>query len=120
MPSSPASAPITDGARLYRRLLGHVWPYKWVFALAILGMLTAAAGDGIIVAMLKPIIDQGFVDRDAAFIKWVPLFLLALGLVRAVGNFIDTYCMSWVARRVIQDLRQEMFERLLRAPTTPV
>ncbi|CAJ2376613.1 MAG: lipid A export permease/ATP-binding protein MsbA [Gammaproteobacteria bacterium] len=116
MPSSPASAPITDGARLYRRLLGHVWPYKWVFALAILGMLTAAAGDGIIVAMLKPIIDQGFVDRDAAFIKWVPLFLLALGLARAVGNFIDTYCMSWVARRVIQDLRQAMFERLLRAP----
>ena len=116
VPSSPAPAPITDGARLYRRLLGHVWPYKWVFALAILGMLTAAAGDGIIVAMLKPIIDQGFVDRDAAFIKWVPLFLLALGLARAVGNFIDTYCMSWVARRVIQDLRQAMFERLLRAP----
>jgi len=113
----PASAaPVLDGARLYRRLLGHVLPHKWVFAAALAGMLVAAAGDGVIVAMLKPIIDQGFVNRNTAFIQWVPLFLLALGLARAVGAFIDSYCMTWVARRMIQDLRQAMFERLLRAP----
>lgn len=117
-PASVSATPAIDGVRLYRRLLAYVLPYKWIFALALLGMLTAAAGDGIVVAMLKPVIDQGFVDRDTTFIKWVPLFLLLLGAARAAGNFVDNYCMSWVARRVIQDLRQAMFEQLLRAPAS--
>ncbi|MGI9311660.1 MAG: lipid A export permease/ATP-binding protein MsbA [bacterium] len=109
------SAPVDD-FRLYRRLLAYVLPYKWVFLAAIGGMLLVSAGDASIAVMLRPIIDQGFVDRDADFIKWVPLVLVALGLARALGNFVDSYCMDWVARRVIQDLRQLMFERLLRAP----
>ena len=84
---------------------------------ALVGMLLVASGDAAIVAMLKPIIDRGFVSRDLAFRQWVPIFLLGLALLRALGNFIDSYCMSWVSRRVIQDLRQLMFERLLHAPT---
>ena len=110
------SPPAVDDFRLYRRLLTHVLPYKWVFLLAIAGMLLVSAGDASIVMMLQPIIDDGFVNRDAAFIQWVPLVLVVLGLARAAGTFIDSYCMSWVARRVIQDLRQSMFEQLSRAP----
>ena len=110
------SPPSTSDFRLYRRLLGHVLPYKWGFLCAIIGMLLVSAGDASIVVMLKPIIDEGFVNRDTVFIQWVPLVLVALGLMRAAGTFIDGYCMSWVARRVIQDLRQAMFERLIRAP----
>ncbi len=112
----PIPAPPADSVRLYRRLLKHVWPYKWVFVAALAGMVVVAAGDAAMVAMLKPIIDQGFVDRDAVFIQWVPWGLLGLATVRGVGAFIDNYCMTWVARHVIQDLRQLMFKRLLRAP----
>ncbi len=113
MSDSPAAV---DDFRLYRRLLVHVLPYKWGFLLAIAGMLLVSAGDASIAVMLKPIIDDGFVNRDTSFIQWVPLVLVALGLARAVGTFTDGYCMSWVARRVIQDLRQLMFERLIHAP----
>lgn len=103
--------------QLYRRLLSYVFPYKWAFVAALVGMVLVAAGDASIVAMLKPIIDKGFVHRDTSFIQWVPIFLLLLGLVRAVGTFVDGYCMDWVARHVIQDLRQLMFERLIHVPT---
>ena len=102
--------------QLYCRLLTYVLPYKWVFIFALVGMLLSAAGDAAVVAMLKPIIDQGFVNRDTSFIQWVPIFLLGLALLRALGTFIDSYCMNWVSRRVIQDLRQLMFERLIHAP----
>lgn len=107
---------VASDLRLYRRLLSHVLPYKWVFVFAMAGMLLVAMGDAAIVVMLKPIIDQGFVARDLEFIQWVPIFLLGLALVRACGNFIDSYCMNWVSRQVITDLRQLMFERLLHAP----
>ena len=112
MPAPPAASDL----RLYRRLLTYVLPYKWVFLFSIAGMLLVSAGDAAFVVMLKPIIDEGLVNRDSSFIQWVPLMLVALGLVSASGHFIDGYCMSWVARRVVQDLRQLMFEHLLHAP----
>ncbi len=112
---SKPSATVGD-LRLYRRLLAQVLPYKWVFAAAILGMLLVSAGDASMMAMLKPIIDDGFVERDKFFIQLVALAVVLLAVVRAVGNFVDEYCMSWVARRAIQNLRKTMFERLLHAP----
>ncbi len=103
-------------AALYRRLFSHVLPYKGVFGVALFGMLLVAAGDTAFAWVLKPLMDQGFVGRDADFIRLVPLLLVAIALVRAIGDFVDVYCSNWVSRKVIQDLRQKMFEQLIEAP----
>ena len=69
-PSNPA-----NGLQLYRRLLGYVLPYKAMFAIALLGMLVVAASDAGFAAVLKPIMDRGFVEQEQNFIQWVPLLL---------------------------------------------
>ena len=104
-------------ASLYRRLFTHVLPYKGVFALALFGMLMVAAGDTGFAWILQPLMDKGFVERDAKYIALIPLLLIAIAFARAVGDFIDGYCINWVSRKVIQDLRQKMFEQLIYAPT---
>ena len=103
-------------ATLYRRLFSYALPYKGAFGMALFGMLLVAAGDTGFAWVLKPLMDQGFVGRDADFIRFVPLLLAAIACVRAFGDFIDVYCSNWVSRKVIQDLRQEMFDRLIHAP----
>ena len=108
---------IRDGKELYRRLFRHVLKYKLAFLIGLAGMLFVAAADTGFAWILQPLMDRGFVDRDPDFIVFVPLLLISIAVVRAVGDFIDGYCINWVARRVIQDLRQKMFERLIYAPT---
>ncbi len=108
---------IRDGQELYRRLFQHVLKYKLVFLIGLVGMLFVAAADTGFAWILQPLMDRGFVDRDPDFIVFVPLLLIGIAVVRAVGDFIDGYCINWVARRVIQDLRQKMFEQLIHAPT---
>ena len=105
-----------EDIRLYRRLLTYVLPYKWAFVVAIFGMLLMSASDAVFIAMIQPIVDSGFDNRDTSFIRWIPLVLVALGVIRAIGTFVDGYCMSWVAGHVVQDLRQLMFDRLICAP----
>ncbi len=107
----------TDSLALYRRLFAYVLPYKAAFVVALAGMLLVAIGDTTTAWILQPIMNQGFIDRDLDFIAWVPVLLIAIAFARALGNFIDSYCITWISRRVIQDLRQKMFERLLYAPT---
>ncbi len=104
-------------AMLYRRLFSYVLPYKGVFGMALFGMLLVAAGDTAFAWVLQPLMDQGFVGRDPGFIRFIPALLVAIAFARAVGDFIDVYCSNWVSRKVIQDLRQKMFDQLIHAPT---
>ncbi len=113
--SSVHSSSQTSSA-LYRRLLGYVVPYKWIFALAIVGMFVVALGETAFVALLKPIMDEGFVNRDQFLIKWLPLALVVVMFVRGLGQFVDTYAMAWIGRRIVYDLRAELFDRHLHLP----
>ena len=107
----------SSGASLYKRLFMHVLPYKGVFIAALFGMLLVAAGDTGFAWILQPLMDKGFVQRDPSYIAFIPFLLVGLAMARAIGDFVDGYCINWVSRKVIQDLRQKMFDRLIYAPT---
>jgi subfamily B ATP-binding cassette protein MsbA len=103
--------------RIYARLVGYAKPYWRMFALSIVGMLVYAATEPLFAAMMKPLLDGTFVDRDPEVVRAMPLILLGIFLVRGVSGFVNTYSLKWVGRRVVADLRQEMFDHLLRSPT---
>ncbi len=105
-----------SGAYIYKRLLSYVARYKWVFAAAILGMIVTALADAGFVSMLKPIMDEGLVARSPSMAKWLPILLIGIFLIRGIGVFMDTYGMTWVARKTIFDMRQDMFEKVIHLP----
>ena len=114
-------APIrSDGDQsraLYGRLLGYVKPYWRMFALSLVALILTAATEPMLPALFKPLLDQGFVAKDQAFIRWVPVLLLALFVVRGLTSFVSTYCMAWVGSRLVMDLRAAMFDKLMSLPT---
>jgi subfamily B ATP-binding cassette protein MsbA len=108
--------PPKEGTRLYRRLLGYAWVYRAMFALSIVGMLVVSATEAGFSALMKAVMDGGFVQHDAVFIRQAPWLIIGLFLVRGVAGFVDAYCMRWVGRQVTFDVRRQMFERLLHLP----
>ena len=118
---APAGAapdlPPISGRIVYLRLLGYAKPYWRTFALSVAGMLFYAATEPAFAAMMKPLLDGTFIDRDLDTIRLMPVLLIGIMVVRGVAGFVNTYFLSWVGRRVVADLRQAMFEHLLRSPT---
>ncbi len=103
---------------VYRRLLSYVKPYWKGFVLAIATMMVIAATEVGFVALMKPLLDGSFVEKDPDVIKWMPFLLVGIFLLRGVAGFISTYCMTWVGRNVIRDLRMLMFAHTLRLPVS--
>jgi subfamily B ATP-binding cassette protein MsbA len=103
---------------LYTRLLRQVIPYRWQFAIALLGMILTAATEPALPALLKPMLDQSFVRKDPTWKNFVPIALVGLFLIRGVTNFISKYAMNWVGNRVVMDLRNRMFERMINLPSS--
>jgi len=104
------------GTQLYLRLLSYVRPYWKIFAASVLGMLITASTEVAMPAAAKPFLDGTFIDKDPVLMRWVPFLLVLLFLVRGIGSFIGQYASSWVAMRVIMDLRQQMFTKLITLP----
>ncbi|EGL53427.1 MAG: lipid A export permease/ATP-binding protein MsbA [Pseudomonadota bacterium] len=104
--------------QLYKRLLSYVKPYWLAFVISIIAMIAFAGTETGMAALMKPLLDGSFVEKDPTTIKYVPLMLIGLFLIRGVANFLTTYGLGWIARNVIKTLREEMFEKLITLPAS--
>ena len=101
----------------YRRLLKYAFAHWRVFVMAILAMILVALTQPAFAALMEPILNGGFIEKDMATIRWVSVAVIVVFLVRAFSGFASDYGMAWVGRQVILVLRQEMFQKLMRLPS---
>jgi subfamily B ATP-binding cassette protein MsbA len=105
-----------DSRALYRRLLAQVRPHWRMFALGVLGMVIVAATTPALPALMKPLIEGTFIQKDPVLMQWLPVIIIALFAVRGLGSYMAAYGLSWVGTRVVTDLRNAMFGKLLGLP----
>ncbi len=114
------------GSVVYRRLLGYVKPYWKKFALGVVAMAVFAASETSFAAIMKSLVDDGFLGKNhtithwvpTSMIHWLPLFIIGISVIRTIASFLSTYSVAWVGRKVVEDLRGQMFRHLLKAPTS--
>jgi subfamily B ATP-binding cassette protein MsbA len=106
------------GVKAYRALVSIAFQHKMYFLLAIIGMLVFAASDAAFAYLMKPMLDDGFIDRDPHIIQLIPFAIVGIFLVRMVAVFLRTYCMDYIGRHVINSLREQMFDKLLTLTST--
>src|SRR5882672_1449712 len=109
--ASPASS-----RELYLRLMGHVRPYWRVFAVSMVTMALAAATEPILPALIKPLLDVTLVARKHTDGYLVPLAIVGIFSVRGVLGFLSSFTLAWVSNKVVQDLRNALFARMLSLP----
>ena len=102
---------------IYMRLLGYTFKHKIIFTVAIFAMAMFAVTDTAFAALIKPLLDGSFVEKDPDTIRYFPFVLIGLFLLRSIAGFVSTYGIAWVGRNIIKQIRQEMFDKLVHMPT---
>lgn len=100
--------------RTLRRAAGFLRPYwrRVVGALAAL-MVTASAVLGLGQG-LRALIDGGFAGGDPAALENALGLLVGLSIVMAIGTYCRFYLVTWLGERVVADLRDAVFDRVIR------
>jgi subfamily B ATP-binding cassette protein MsbA len=107
----------TNSRALYFRLLGYLKPYWKVFALAVVGMVGTAATEPVFPAIMKYLLDHGFQTENKRLVWLIPAGIVLLFVVRGLLTFSTNYLMTWISTRLVSDLRQQMFAKILTLPT---
>lgn len=108
--------PPEDGAKVFRRLFKYVTPYWVAFAIGIIANIGYSTTNAFFIRMLQPILDEGFINRDAQFLAWLPFIVLLLFAARGACNIIGEYAMGWVSTNVVMNFRRQIFTQFLRLP----
>ena len=105
-------------ARLVRRLLAYVRPYR-PLAVAALAAIIIQAGMQLVGPLLtRWVIDRALPARDTGLVVQVALLYAALLVAQFGAAFGETMFTSLLGQRVMRDLRRELFERLQRLPVS--
>lgn len=104
------------GFQVYKRLLRYAWRFWPAIVLGILGTVILSGADAGFTWVIKPILDKGFIAKDKAFIRWLPLGIILAFIVRGAAGFMSNYYMGSAARSVVMRFRQDMFAHLLKMP----
>ncbi len=75
-----------------------------------------AALSGLYAWLVKPVLDGIFIEKNESLLLALPLALLAVSVLKAFFSYGQTYLTSYVGNRVIADIRQALFQHLMRLP----
>ena len=108
-----------NGWKIYKRLIRIALRNNSTpVAIAIFGMIITAVSDPALSAIMKPILDGGFIQRDPNVISLLPFGLFAIFIIRSFGIFLTIYFMAKVGRSLVFRLREMMFKNLLDLPVS--
>ena len=131
-----------EDTRSFMRLLAYVRPYKARIIWALVAIFGVAATESYLAAFIAPLVNQGFAPPSTppefstatgiidtvknwkdqfTYLIWgtpekvwvVPVFFIALIIIRGICRFTSTYLMTWVSVMAISHVRRDMFDKML-------
>lgn len=100
----------------FTRLARMLPQYKGRLMLAFLGMAITATTEPALGKLLQILFDRGFTPNPTIQLWTVPVFVVGIFVIRGLSTFTTSYMMTWVSTRLLNQLRQQMFNRLLDVP----
>ena len=97
-----------------RPLLQFIRPYHRMVAGALVALTVSAASVLAMGVGLRLLIDQGLGGDDIHLLNDALIYLIGMVVLLAASTFSRFYLVSWLGERVVADIRQAIFKRILR------
>jgi len=100
---------------LMKRLVSEsVRPYVSQLVIAMLFMAISSAAAAMSMWLLKPVINDIFVNQDGDMLWPLGLAIIFVFLVKGIAQFGQASAMSWLGLRIVTDLQVGLYDHLMR------
>ncbi|MGA9178916.1 MAG: ABC transporter ATP-binding protein [Desulfobacterales bacterium] len=100
----------------HKHLLALIKENKLRLFLAMACMLVIAVASSATAFLVKPVLDDIFVNKDTAMLKIIPLAVILIYFLRGLGMYGQDYLMNYVGENIIKDLRNDLYNRIQDLP----
>ena len=98
---------------LVRRLMREgLKPYRKYVLMSLICMGFASAATGLSAWLMKPVVNEVFLSKNAAMLLPVAAAVIATFLTKGVATYLQSSLTSWYGLRVIADMQNRLFAHL--------
>ncbi|MCE5262686.1 MAG: lipid A export permease/ATP-binding protein MsbA [Deltaproteobacteria bacterium] len=101
---------------IFKRLLKLAKPHTLKFGVAMVCMLVVGATTSALAFLVKPTLDEIFLKQNAATLKWIPLAIIGIYLIKGGCNYAQTILMNFIGLRIVADLRANLYRTIQLQP----
>ena len=87
--------------------------YKRRFFFAILGMIAVAAGTALSAHLLKPVLDDVFINKDTQMLQIIPFAIIGVFMLKSTGRYVQTYYTVYIGDDIVRKLRDKLARHLM-------
>jgi subfamily B ATP-binding cassette protein MsbA len=99
--------------KFFKQYIPYYKNYKLYFLIAVIGMIMVSAGTAGIAYVIKPVLDEIFVNKDTVMLQMLPIVVLFLYGLKGFGKFLQTYYISYIGMDIIKQIRDKFLAHLL-------
>jgi len=100
----------------HRRLLLLVKDQWFKLSLAMACMLVMAGANSAIPFLIKPVVDDIFINKDVRMLKLIPIAVIVIYLLLGLATYFQAYLMNYVGQNIIRRLRDSLYDRIQDLP----
>jgi len=99
--------------QFFKQYIPYYKDYKLKFLISFIGILMVAAGTSGTAYIIKPLLDEIFINKDEAMLAIIPLFVVGLYTAKGVGRFLQIYYISYIGQDIIKRVRNKLLKHIL-------
>lgn len=100
----------------YKRLFSYIRPYTGRLIMAMVCAMLAAGANLYVPWLIKGVIDQVLADKDMMMLNLIAISIVVAFFLRGVFLYGQHYLMSYIAQKVIIDVRDAIYHKLQKLP----
>jgi len=93
---------------LFSQYLPYLFGYKKKFFYAILGMIAVAVGTAGTAHLIKPVLDDIFINKDRDMLAILPFMFIFVFTLKGIGKYIQTYYTAYIGQDVVRKMRDDV------------
>ena len=87
--------------------------YKGYFLLVLFGIILTVAATAATAHIMKPLMDEMFIDRDPDMLVIIPLSLIGIYIIKSTGRYIQAIYTNHIGLHIVTRLREILLEKIL-------
>ena len=97
---------------IYKRLIRLAKPHMAKFIVAMLCMLVVGGLTSALAFLVKPALDDIFMKKNMVMLKWIPVAVIAIYMLKGLCNYVQIVLMSFIGQRVVADVRNRLYRAI--------
>ena len=97
----------------FRRYKPYFKDYKFHYFIVLIGIVMVVSGTMATAEIMKWVIDEMFIAKDPKMLIIVPLGLIAIYIIKAIGSYLQTVYMQYIGLNIITRIREELLEKVI-------